>query len=212
MVERLEGEPDRVRVVWPGVDTRLFRPCGGVECEERAAWLEHGGRPEVLVAGRLDPLKRFDLAISAVATIDPARRPELRIVGAPPPDGEAYARSLHEAVADASMLATTSFDGALRRSVLAERLRVATIVLVPSHSETYGLVALEAAASGVPVIAAATGGLREAVIDGETGVLIASDDPADWAAEIERLLGDPRLASRMGAAARAHALQHSWVA
>ena len=59
------------------------------------------------------------------------------------------------------MLATTSFDGALRRSVLAERLRVANIVLVPSHSETYGLVALEAAASGVPVIAAATGGLRE---------------------------------------------------
>ena len=61
-------------------------------------------------------------------------------------------------------------------------------------------------------IAAATGGLREAVIDGETGVLIESDDPADWAAEIERLLGDPELASRMGAAARAHALQHSWVA
>ena len=110
------------------------------------------------------------------------------------------------------MRATTSFDGAVRRSALAERLRVANIVLVPSHSETYGLVALEAAASGVPVIAAATGGLREAVIDGETGVLIESDDPADWAAEIERLLGDPELASRMGAAARAHALQHSWVA
>lgn len=212
VVERLGGAPDRVRVVWPGVNTRLFRPCGGVECEERVAWLEHGGRPEVLVAGRLDPLKRFDLAISAVAAIEPSRRPELRIVGAPPPDGEAYARSLHEAVAAASMLATTSFDGALRRSVLAERLRVANIVLVPSHSETYGLVALEAAASGVPVIAAATGGLREAVIDGETGVLIESDDPADWAAEIERLLGDPELASRMGAAARAHALQHSWVA
>lgn len=212
VVERLGGAPDRVRVVWPGVNTRLFRPCGGVECEERVAWLEHGGRPEVLVAGRLDPLKRFDLAISAVAAIEPSRRPELRIVGAPPPDGEAYARSLHEAVAAASMLATTSFDGALRRSVLAERLRAANIVLVPSHSETYGLVALEAAASGVPVIAAATGGLREAVIDGETGVLIESDDPADWAAEIERLLGDPELASRMGAAARAHALQHSWVA
>ena len=123
VVERLGGAPDRVRVVWPGVNTRLFRPCGGVECEERVAWLEHGGRPEVLVAGRLDPLKRFDLAISAVAAIEPSRRPELRIVGAPPPDGEAYARSLHEAVAAASMLATTSFDGALRRSVLAERLR-----------------------------------------------------------------------------------------
>ena len=45
VVERLGGAPDRVRVVWPGVNTRLFRPCGGVECEERVAWLEHGGRP-----------------------------------------------------------------------------------------------------------------------------------------------------------------------
>lgn len=212
VLERLGGSADRVRVVWPGVDTRVFRPCGGAECEERTAWLEHGGRPEVLVAGRLDPLKRFDLAIAAVAAIDPSRRPALRIVGAPPPDGEAYARSLHEAVADASMLATTSFDGALRRSVLAERLRVATIVLVPSHSETYGLVALEAAASGVPVIAAATGGLREAVIDGETGVLLESEDPGDWAAAIERLLGDPDLAARLGASAREHALRHSWEA
>lgn len=210
VLERLGGDPARVRVVWPGVNTDLFRPCGGPECEERSAWLEHGGRPEVLVAGRLDPLKRFDLAIAAVAAIDPSRRPLLRIVGAPPPDGEAYARSLHEAVADASMLATTSFDGALRRSELASRLRVATIVLVPSHSETYGLVALEAAASGVPVIAARTGGLCEAVVDGETGVLIASEDPADWAAEIKGLLGDTERAARMGAAARDRALRHSW--
>ncbi len=212
VLQRLAGTPERVRVVWPGVDTRLFRPCSGPECRERASWLQHGGRPEVLVAGRLDPLKRFDLAVAAVAAIHPERRPELRIVGAPPPDGEAYARSLHEAVADASMLATTSFDGALRRSVLAERLRLASLVLVPSHSETYGLVALEAAASGVPVIAAATGGLREAVIDGETGVLLETDDPEAWAAEIERLLADPERAARMGEAARAHALQHSWAA
>ena len=212
VLERLGGDPDRVRVVWPGVDTRMFRPCSGSECEERAAWREHGGRPEVLVAGRLDPLKRFDLAIAAVAAIDPSRRPELRIVGASPPDGEAYARSLHEAVADAKMLATTAFDGALRRSVLAERIRLADLVLVPSHSETYGLVALEAAASGVPVIAAATGGLCESVVDGETGVLIESDDPVIWAAVIERLLGDPSLSARMAKAARVHALQHSWSA
>ncbi len=212
VVERLGGDPDRVRVVEPGVDTAMFRPCSGDECAERSAWLAHGGRPEVLIAGRLDPLKRFDLAVAAVAAIDPARRPSLRIVGAPPPDGEAYARRLHEAVADAGMLATTSFDGALRRSALAERLRLASLVLVPSHSETYGLVALEAAASGVPVIAAAAGGLREAVVDGETGVLLTSDEPAAWAAEIERLLGDSTLSDRMGAAAREHALRHGWAA
>ncbi len=209
---RLGGPSERVRVVPPGVDIRMFRPCSGTECEERAAWLAHGGRPEVLVAGRLDPLKRFDLAIDAVAAIDAERRPSLRIVGAPPPDGEAYARRLHDAVAEASMLSTTSFDGALRRSALAERLRLASLVLIPSHSETYGLVALEAAASGVPVVAAAAGGLREAVVDGETGVLIESDAPEAWAGAIGRILGDAELSARMGAAARAHAMRHSWSA
>ena len=212
VIERLGGSPERVRVVPPGVDTGLFRPCSGEECRERSDWISRGGRPEVLVAGRLDPLKRFDLAIAAVAAIAPERRPSLRIVGAPPPDGEAYARSLHEAVAAADMLTTTSFDGALRRSELAERLRQAALVLVPSHSETYGLVALEAAASGVPVIAAAAGGLREAVVDGETGVLLESEDPAVWAAQIDRLLGDLDERARMGARARAHAMRHGWAA
>ena len=209
---RLGGDPARVAVVHPGVDTRVFRPCTGDECVERSEWIAHGGRHEVLVAGRLDPLKGFDLAIAAIAAIPDDRRPMLRIVGAQPPDGDAYARSLHEAVAAAGMLATTSFDGALLRTALAERMRRASLVLVPSHSETFGLVALEAAASGVPVIARAMGGLREAVIDGETGVLLESDEPTVWAAEIERILGDGELASRLGAAAREFALRHSWEA
>jgi len=210
VLERLDGTSERIRVVLPGVDTQVFHPCEGEECAERAAWMSHGGRPEVLVAGRLDPLKRFDLAIAAIATIPAERRPNLRLIGAAPPNGEAYARSLHEAVAEAGMITTTAFDGALLRSALAERFRLSALVLVPSHSETYGLVALEAAASGVPVLAAATGGLREAVVDGETGVLIESDDPAIWAAEIERLLDDPLHAARLGAAGRSHALRHSW--
>ncbi len=212
VLDRLGGDPARVRVVEPGVDTRVFRPCVDSVRAENAEWIEHGGRPEALVAGRLDPLKGFDIAIAAVAAIPSERRPSLRIVGAPPPDGDAYARSLHEAVAAAGMLATTSFDGALPRHVLAERMRCATLVLVPSHSETFGLVALEAAASGVPVIARAMGGLREAVHDGETGVLLETDEPEVWAAVIERILGDDALRERLSAEARRSALQRSWVA
>lgn len=211
VVDRLGGDADRVRVVEPGVDTRLFRPATGAEAAQQAEWIAHGGRPEVLIAGRLDPLKGFDLAIAAVARIAAERRPTLRIIGAPPPDGDEYARGLHEAVAVAGMLGTTSFEGALQRSVLAEQMRRASLVLVPSHSETFGLVALEAAASGVPVVARATGGLREAVRDGETGVLLETDDPAAWAAVIERIVGDPELAARMSADARRHALQRSWL-
>ncbi len=207
---RLGGEPGRVRVVEPGVDTEVFRPCTDRERAEGSEWIAHGGLPEVLVAGRLHPLKGFDLAIAAVAAIAPERRPSLRIVGAPPPDGDAYVRLLHQAVADAGMLATTSFDGALHRGVLAERLRHATLVLIPSHSETFGLVALEAAASGVPVLARAAGGLREAVLDGETGLLVDSDEPRVWAAEIDALLRDHDRVDRLGRAARASALTRSW--
>jgi len=211
VLQRLGGDPARVRVVEPGVDTAMFRPSTEAERIERSEWIEHGGKPEVLVAGRLDPLKGFDLAIAAVARIPEDRRPSLRIVGAPPPDGDAYARSLHEAVAEAGMLAATCFDGALRRSVLAERMRRASLVLIPSHSETFGLIALEAAASGVPVIARAMGGLREAVHDGETGVLLESEDPAVWARAIERMLGNEELSGRMAVAARRAALRRSWL-
>lgn len=210
VLERLGGDEDRVCVVPLGVDTRLFRPCEAEECAEHRDWIEHGGRQEVLVAGRLHPLKGFDLAVAAVARIPEDRRPELRIVGAPPPDGDEYVRRLHADVAEAGMISTVSFDGALRRGELAERLRRADVVLVPSHSETFGLVALEAASSGVPVIARNTGGLREAVIDGVTGTLIDSDDPGVWAAEIERVLGDDALAARMATAARRDALRRGW--
>lgn len=207
---RLQGDPDRVRVVPLGVDTELFRPCEPEECAERREWIDRGGRPEVLVAGRLHPLKGIDLAVSAVAAIPDERRPTLRVIGVPPPDGEDYVRQLHAQITDAGMITTVAFDGALRRQDLAERLRRTNIVLMPSHSETFGLVALEASASGIPVIARATGGLKEAVVDGDTGVLLTGDDPEAWAAEIERLLADEPLRRRMGDAARRHALRHDW--
>ncbi|UOQ57104.1 glycosyltransferase [Leucobacter allii] len=216
VLERLAGDPERVRVVPLGVDTELFHPCVTDECSEQRDWFSRGGRPEAIVVGRLHPLKGFDLVIDAIAAIPADRRPVLRIVGAPPPDGDAHVRALHEAVARHGMLATTAFDGALRRRELAERIRSASLMLVPSHSETFGLVALEAAASGIPVIARAAGGLREAVVDGDTGVLIPSADAAEeprlWADAIAALLADPVELGRMGAAARQHALRRSWAA
>lgn len=212
VLARLEGDPDRVRVVPLGVDTDLFRPCDTAECEEQRDWLRGGGRPEVILVGRLHPLKGFDLAIEAIAQLPHAERPTLRIVGAPPPDGDDYARALHESVVAHGMLSTTAFEGALRRRELAERIRSASLMLVPSHTETFGLVALEAAASGVPVIARDAGGLREAVVAGTTGVLIAGDDPEVWASTIREMLADGPGLKRMGDAARAHALQRSWQA
>ena len=209
VLDRLDGDPARVRVVPLGVDTELFHPgTGRREDADRGA----GDRPEAILVGRLHPLKGFDLAIEAVAALPPEQRPALRIVGAAPPDGDDYAAALHAAIARHGMAGTTVFEGALPRDELAERLRRATVMLVPSHSETFGLVALEAAASGVPVIARDTGGLREAVVDGETGLLVRGDDPRVWAEAIAALLGDPQRIAELTGRARPHALDHNWAA
>lgn len=212
IIADLGGDPARVLVVPLGVDAELFRPCSQDERRERAEWLRDGGLAEVLTVGRLHPLKAFDLAIAAVAAIPATARPSLRIIGASPPDGDEYAQGLHEQAARLGVLGTTSFDGALPRPELAKRIRRASLVLVPSQTETFGLVALEAAASGVPVVARAVGGLREAVVDGETGILVAGDDPEAWATEIAGLLADTERWQRMSVAAREHALSRSWAA
>jgi len=93
---------------------------------------------------------------------------------------------------------------------LAQFYSAADAVLVPSRSESFGLVALEAQACGTPVIAAAVGGLRYAVASGESGVLVDGHDPADYAREVLRLIGSPDLAATMSRAARAHAERFSW--
>lgn len=200
----LGGDPDQIRVVPLGVDTELFHPRN-----------PNGSVPlasEVLVVGRLHPLKAFDLALEALAEIPSDERPRLRIVGAPPPDGDSYERALHAQAAQLGLLDTTVFEGALDRTELARRIRQATVLLVPSHTETFGLVALEASASGIPVIARNVGGLREAVLAGETGLLVTGGQPSDWATAIRELLSDPERMTQMGRAAREHALQRSWKA
>jgi D-inositol-3-phosphate glycosyltransferase len=88
--------------------------------------------------------------------------------------------------------------------------RAADVVVVPSRSESFGLVALEAAACGVPVVAAAVGGLRTLVDDGVTGYLVESREPAEFAARVDRLLGDPVGAAAMGRAAAELADRFSW--
>ncbi|WP_146856273.1 glycosyltransferase, partial [Frigoribacterium faeni] len=165
-------------------------------------------RPSVVVAGRLEPLKAPDLAIRAVAAVPADVRPDLVIAGGASTEFAGYEDDLLALVGELDL--TVRFVGPRTRTGLASLLRDASLVLVPSHSETYGLIALEAAASGVPVVAAASGGLRESVVDGVTGVVLESRDPGDWATTITRILRDGELASRLSRASRARALDHPW--
>jgi D-inositol-3-phosphate glycosyltransferase len=198
VVRRLGGDAERVRVVSPGVDSEVFRP------RPRSA------TPYVVVAGRLDPLKGFDLAIEALGLIPAESRPLLVVAGEESVDYRSYPGELSELARARGVGEAVRFVGPQSRTELAALLAEAAVVAIPSHSETYGLVALEAAACGTPVVAAAAGGLREAVVDGVTGIVLRSREPAAWADAISRILDDPALQESLAITARVRATGLSW--
>lgn len=200
LVDRLGADPGRVEVIPPGVDTRQFRP-------DRAA---HHGSEYLLMAARLEPLKGADLAIETLARLDPALARELIICGGATSGFDDYVSGLRDLVAERGLGERVQFVGARDRDDLARLMAGARLFLNPSHSETYGLTALEASASGVPVVAAAAGGLVEAVRDGETGLVLHSHDPQVWADAVTGLLRDPAEARRLADGALAHARRHTW--
>ena len=200
VVERCGADPDRVVIVPPGVDRTIFQ--AGTSPVETPGYL--------LYAARLQPLKGPDLAIGALAEVPAELRPDLLIAGDVSADFAAYEADLHALVEAHGLTGAVHFIGPQPREKLAELMRGARIVLVPSHSETFGLIALEAEACGTPVIASAAGGLREAVVHGETGQLMDSRQPEDWGTAITRLLAKPQRLARMGVVAQIHARRFNW--
>ncbi len=199
----LSGE--RLTVVPAGVDLTRFVP------RPRVARVAAAGSPTLLFVGRLQPLKGPDLAIRTLAHIRQAvPDARLRIVGGASGSGvgvlgpdELRALAAELGVADA-----VTIEPAVHQRELVGRYHDADVLLAPSRSETFGLVALEAQACGVPVVAANVPGL-EAVV-GRGGTLVDGHDPADHAAAALRYLTDPAAAAAAGAAGVATAQASSW--
>jgi D-inositol-3-phosphate glycosyltransferase len=212
VVERCGADPDRVSIVRPGVNHDDFRPLR----PDELPWRPDGIAPEdwprgyLLFAARLQPLKGPDLAIRALGCLDPRLRPHLVIAGDASADFASYTDELRELVRRRGLDNDVTFLGPTPRARLAVLMRGAELMLVPSYSETFGLVALEANSSGVPVVASAAGGLREAIVHGETGQLMDSREPTDWARALTLLVTDDALRLRQGAVARIHARQFQW--
>ena len=196
-------------VVPPGVDGERFHSGNDSSASVHAFFGVALDRPVIAVIGRLQPPKGQELAIRALAAM-PEPRPLLAVVGEPTARDDAYVAHLHALAAALGVTADVRFLGGLDRAELSSLLAASSVALVPSFSETFGLVALEAAATGVPVVATAVGGLGEAVLHGETGLLVSTREPEDWARAIGTLLGDDALHGRMAASARQHAEGLSW--
>ena len=206
-LERLyDAAPARVEVVPPGVDHELFAP--GDRARARAALGLPDG-PMLLFVGRIQPLKGVDVAIEAAARLGSGV--SLVIVGGPSgPDGESERRRLDRMVADFDLGRRVAFVAPQPHAGLTSWYRAADVCLVPSRSESFGLVALEAAACGTPVVAAAVGGLPSLVDHGRTGFLVDGGDAEGFASCASRLLSDPVVAARIGEAAAKAARRYSW--
>ncbi|HET7277499.1 MAG TPA: D-inositol-3-phosphate glycosyltransferase [Dermatophilaceae bacterium] len=211
LIELYAAEPGKLRVVPPGVDLSVFTP--GSRAAARAAV----GVPQdallLLFVGRIQPLKGPDVLVRAAAELL-ARRPDWRgrlvvgVLGGASGTGLAAPRALNDLAERLGIGAEVRFVPPVSRPELAQWYRAADLVAVPSHSESFGLVAVEAQASGTPVVAARVGGLPTAVGDG--GVLVDGHDPRHWADELEALLLAPDRRAALGARAARHASQFGW--
>jgi D-inositol-3-phosphate glycosyltransferase len=216
LAELYGADPERVAVVPPGVDLDRFTP--GLPSGRRAARENLGIPPDaklLLFVGRIQPLKAPDVLVRATARLL-ARRPALRaslvvaVVGGPSGTGLREPESLTRLVAELGLEDVVRFAPPAAADRLVDWYRAADLVAVPSYSESFGLVALEAQACGTPVVAAGVGGLRETVADGLGGVLVPDHDPDRWADVLGSLLDDEPRRLRLAAGALTHAARYSW--
>ncbi len=206
--------PERVHVLTPGVNRAMFAP--GQRHAARAA-IDLPPGPVLLFVGRLQPLKGAELALEILAATRagaPAGRDaQLVIVGGPSgPDGEATLARLRSMTEELGLAGCVRFVDPLPHHLLSTYYRAADVCLVPSRSESFGLVALEAAACGTPVVAADVGGLRDSVAEGRTGYLVAGRDSDAYARRVSDILTDPLLALRLGDEGSRRAERFSWLA
>jgi D-inositol-3-phosphate glycosyltransferase len=214
LVSLYEACPDIVHVVTPGVDLYNFTPGAGRAAARKVVGIASDALVITFV-GRIQPHKGPELLIRATAEMlshTPLLRPKLRVFivgGASGANGSEVER-LKELTTWLGIDDVISFAPPVARAKLPDWYRAADLVCVPSYSESFGLVALEAQACGTPVVATAVGGLRTAVADGISGVLVDGHDPRAWSSVLARLLQEPQRRVLLSMGAVEHASHFGW--
>ena len=211
LVSHYDADPTNLAVVQPGVDLDRFRPGPGAAARARLGLPARGHI--ISFVGRIQPLKAPDVLISALASLQdrlPDEDVTLVICGGPSGSGLERPTALIELAKSMGVAGSVRFLPPQTGHALADLYRASDLVAVPSHNESFGLVALEAQACGTPVVAAAVGGLVTAVQDGVSGVLVDGHDPLDWARVMGGLLRSPARRLRLSVGAVRHAKNFSW--
>ena len=197
--------PERISLVPCGVDTDRFRPRNRVAARRRLGL--PGNEPVVLFVGRIEPLKGIDILLRAAAQTYGGFR--LLVVGGDQQDADRKAE-LRALAAELAIDDRVLFLDAVPHDQLPLYYNAADVCVVPSYYETFGLVALEAMACGVPVVASRVGGLLETVRDGQTGYLVPWRCPEPFAERLELLLSNEPLRRSLGRLARAAVERFRW--
>ena len=209
LIDHYGADPSRVCVNPPGIDLELFQPGGRPEARRRIGAEDV---PTVLFVGRIQALKGLDVAVEAMEAVR-ERLPDTRmmVVGGPSgPSGEAEYRLIRALVDRLGLREAVTWWGVQPHRRLPVFYRAADVLIVPSRSESFGLVAAEAQATGLPVVAANVGGLRYVVGDGAAGVLVDGWDSTDYGKALLRVLESPTVRDHLVAGALAAGRRYGW--
>ncbi len=214
LVSLYDACPDNVHVVSPGVDLRTYKVNGGKRSAREKLNISQD-QLMLLFVGRIQPHKGPEVLIRAVAEMlqhTPMLRCKLRavIMGGPSGNGSSEPERLEALAKFLGVTDVVQFVPPVPHEELSDWYRSADLVCVPSYSESFGLVALEAQACGTPVVATAVGGLRAAVADGISGVLVDGHNPKAWSATLMRLLMEPQRRVLLSLGAVDHASRFGW--
>jgi D-inositol-3-phosphate glycosyltransferase len=214
LVSLYEACPDNVSVVSPGVDLYTFTAGNGRKAAREAIGLPQDAHILAFV-GRIQPHKGPEVLIRAVAEMlnhSPHLRTKLItiIMGGASGSGLGEVDRLKDLASWLNISDVVRFENPVPRAQIPQWYRAADLVCVPSYSESFGLVALEAQACGTPVVATAVGGLRTAVADGISGVLVDGHDPRAWSSVLARLIQEPQRRVLLSMGAIEHASHFGW--
>jgi len=218
MVKHYQVAPSKITISPLGVDPVLFAPQDQQRCKEQ---LGLGNKKVVFSLGRFEPLKGLDIFLKAAGRLVHDygwSKDQLCVIVGGGPSEETDVISveerdrLHALAADLGIADAVRFVGPLDQQRLPAYYGAADVCVVPSHYESFGLVAIEAMACGTPVVATNVGGLALTVQDGENGFLAAVRDDRSFAEQINRILVNPALQQRLGKQAAISARQYRWSA
>lgn len=213
LLEHYGASPERLCVSPPGVDHATFKPGDQWLARER---LGLGGAPIVLYAGRIQPHKGTAMAVEAYVRLRSTLNPEVGIPslhiigGASGPEGEDELARCSEIAERHGVSDGVVFFDAIPHEILADHYRAADVVIVPSRSETFGLVAAEAQACGTPVVASNAGGLAHVIAPSDSGLLVDPDDPDAFATAMRAIIEYHGFSDRLSEGAVAFSQKFSW--